>query len=317
VRQGDTIIACMGSGTVYATPKGCATYETRFGEVTVIPTRCSYPDGRFLTVEGGADHRRSSLRFWGSPHLLLSDQLASSKLVRQASWDAAKSAADQVAQGKPLPPGAGSSGARTADAAAIATSGEPEFPPPPPEDKPDVPWSDDHAAAIAKLQGTWLVKGFGSYGAVSAWKIDGAKVTVFDPGKQTETPDVLIFESPCAVRLDSGSGGTLVIDDDIYLGLGAGGTKQGGTTYACMGSGTVVATTAGCATYHDDFGKWSKVETACKEADGKFVATEKSSHGESSLRFVNDHTLLSDQLAANKLIKEPDWATAKAAAAKR
>jgi hypothetical protein len=109
-----------------------------------------------------------------------------------------------------------------------------------------------------------------------------------------------------------------VIDgDSIYLGLGAGGARQGGTLYACMGSGTVVATNPGCATYHEELGKWSKVETTCKDANGRFVATEKSSYGESAVRFVNDHTLLSDQLAASKLIKQPDWDSAKAAAAKR
>jgi len=183
--------------------------------------------------------------------------------------------------------------------------------------KPAVPWSTDNSAAIAKLQGTWLVKGFGSYGSVSAWKFDGAKVTVYDPRTKTETPDVLIFESPCSVRLDSGYGGTLVIDGDkVYLGLGDGGTKQGDTIIACMGSGTVYSTPAGCTTYQEDFGKWKLIETTCSRPDGLFVANEKSSYGENKLRFWNDHTLLTDQLAANKLTKQADWAAAKAAADK-
>jgi ATP-dependent protease HslVU (ClpYQ) peptidase subunit len=317
IRQGDTIIACMGSGTVYATPKGCATYEIRFGEVKVVPTRCSFPDGRFVTLEGAPDHRKSSLRFWGNDRLLLSDQLASAKLEKQPSWEAAKVAAGVPAAQAKRPP---ARSVVTEDAARKPdkSSDKPTatFPPPPPEEeKPDVPWKDDHAAAIAKLQGAWVVKGFGSYGSVSAWKIDGAKVTVYSPSKQIEMPDVLLFESPCAVRLDSGYGGTLVTDGDaVYLGLGAGGIKQGDTIVACMGSGTVVATKAGCTTYHEELGKWSKVETTCKETSGRFVATEKSSYGESDVRFVNDHTLLSDQLTASKLVKQPDWPAAKSAA---
>jgi hypothetical protein len=316
-RHGDTIIACMGSGTVFATPKGCATYEVRFGDVRVIPTRCSLPDGRFVTFEGGANPRRDSLLFWGSDHVLLSDQLAESKLVKHPSWAAAKAAADRPARTS-TPVAASTSGRPFTPLWAVDKSVEPAFPPPPPEEKPDVPWSDDHAAAIAKLQGAWLVRGFGSYGSVSAWKIDGAKVTVYNPSKRTETPDALIFDSPCAVRLYSGSGGTLVIDGDaIYLGLGAGGTKQGDTIVACMGSGTVVATTTGCTTYKEQFGAWSKIETTCKEANGRFVATEKSSYGESSVRFVNDRVLLSGQLAASRLVEQPSWEAAKTAASRK
>ena len=311
VKRGNTVIACMGSGTVYATPKGCATYYLHFGSVEVIPTRCSYPDGRFVTVEGGTDHRHSSLRFWGNDHLLLSDQLAESRLEKQPSWDAAKAAA---AKAKPSrgPSPASKTAAPTADGVTLAQT-EPTFPPPPPEDKPAVPWSDDHGAAIGKLQGAWIVKGFGRYGAVSAWNVDGAKVTVYDPKTHTETPDVLLFDSPCAVRLDSGDGGTLVIDGDtVYLGLGAGGMKLGDTLYACLSSGTVVATPSGCTTYHSEFDTWSKLDTTCKQDGQMFVA--KTKDDESSARFANDHTLLSGQLAASKLAKQPDWAAAKAAA---
>ena len=311
MKRGDTVIACMGSGTVYATPKACATYDVHFGSVEVIPTRCSYPDGRFVTVEGGSDHRRSSLRFWGNDHLLLSDQLAESRLEKQPSWDAAKAAA---AKAKPSRgPSPASKSAPPANDGVTLAAAEPAFPPAPPEDKPDVPWSDDHSAALAKLQGAWIVKGFGRYGAVSAWNVDGAKVTVYDPKTHAETPDVLLFESPCAVRLDSGDGGTLVIDGDtVYLGLGAGGMKLGDTLYACLGSGTVVATPAGCTTYHAEFDKWSKLDTTCKQDKQQFSA--KTKDDEDSARFANDHTLLSSQLAGSKLAKQTDWAAAKAAA---
>ena len=311
MRRGDTVIACMGSGTVVATPKGCATYNVHFGSVDVIPTRCTYPDGRFVTVEGGTDPQRYSLRFWGNDHLLLSDQLAESKLDKQPSWEAAKAAAAK-AKASRAPSPASKSAAPANDGVTLAQA-DPAFPPPPPEDKPDVPWSDDHSAELAKLQGAWIVKGFGSYGAVSAWNVDGAKVTVYNPKTHTETPDVLLFESPCAVRLDSGDGGTLVIDGDtVYLGLGAGGMKLGDTLYACLGSGTVVATPAGCTTYHSEFGKWSKLDTTCKQQGQELVA--KTKEGESSERFVNERTLLSSQLAASKLAKQKDWAAAKAAA---
>ena len=182
-------------------------------------------------------------------------------------------------------------------------------------EKPKVPWSTDYSAEIAKLQGAWVVKGFGSYGSVSAWKFDGAKVTVYDPREKKETPDVLLFESPCSVRLDSGYGGTLVIDGDaVYLGLGGGGTKQGDTIVACMGSGTVYSTSTSCTTYKEDFGKYVTIDTTCARPEGRFVATEKSEYGESSLRFWNDHTLLTDQLASSKLVKQADWTAAKAAA---
>jgi len=186
--------------------------------------------------------------------------------------------------------------------------------------KPDPltpPFGLDHTAAVAKLQGVWLVKGFGVYGAVSAWRFDGAKVTVYDPIKKTERPDVLLFESPCAVRLDSGDGGTLVIDgDDVYLGLGMGGFKQGDTIIACMHSGTVYSTPAGCTTWKNEFGTWSTIETTCSRPEGRFVATEKSNYGEGSIRFWNDRVLLSDQLHDNKLAKQRDWDGAKAAADK-
>jgi hypothetical protein len=183
--------------------------------------------------------------------------------------------------------------------------------------KPAVPWSADNSAAIAKLQGAWLVKGFGSYGAVSAWKFDGAKVTVYDPSKKAETPDELLFESPCSVRLDSGYGGTLVIDGDaVSLGLGGGGTKQGDTLVACMGSGTVYATPAGCAAYHIGLHEVEKIDATCKTTAARFVETEQTNYGESSLRFFNDHTLLTDQLAASKLTKLASWDAAKAAADK-
>jgi hypothetical protein len=313
-RYGDAIIACMGTGTVVATKKGCAMYEVRFGNVTVIPTRCWHHDGYFETLEG-TDRRQDTLMFWGSDRVLLSDQLSEGKLEKYASWDAAKAAADLVAAGKPAPRGVARTDASIDDPVSFV---EPAFPPAPPEPKREVPWSDDHAKdALAKLQGVWLVKGFGSYGSVSAWKFDGAKVTVFDPRKQTERPDVLLFDSPVSVRLFSGYGGTLVIDgDSIYLGLGGGGTKQGATIYAQMGSGTVVATKSGCTTYKHELREWKKIETTCAEANGRFQATEKSSYGESSLRFVNERTLLSDQLAASKLVKQPDWATAKAAASR-
>jgi hypothetical protein len=181
-----------------------------------------------------------------------------------------------------------------------------EAPKPIESPKPAVPWSTSNDAALAKLQGAWLVKGFGSYGAVSAWRFDGAKVTVYNPDKKTETPDVLLFESPCAVRLDSGYGGTLVID--------GGGTKQGDTIIACMGSGTVYATPKGCATYKQSFRTVEVIETTCATPEGRFVATEKSNYGETSLRFWNDHILLTDQLASNKLQRFPDFAAAKAAA---
>lgn len=182
--------------------------------------------------------------------------------------------------------------------------------------KPKLPWGTDHSDKIAKLQGAWVVKGFGSYGNVEAWKFDGAKVTVYDPAKKSERPDVLLFRSPCEVRLDSGNGGTLVTDGDtVYLGLGGGGWKQGDTIIACMGSGTVYATPAGCTTYRQ-FGGYEVIETTCSQLEGRFVTVEKSSKRERSLRFWNDRLLLSDQLAANKLEKQPDWETAKAAADK-
>ncbi len=310
-RRGNTVIACMGSGTVVATPKGCATYYVHFGSVEVIPTRCTYPDGRFVTVEGGTDHRHSSVRFWGNDHLLLSDQLAESRLEKEPSWDAAKAAA---AKAKPTraPAPASTSAAPTNDGVSLAEA-EPAFPPPPPEEKPDVPWSDDHGAVLAKLQGAWVVKGFGIYGAVTAWNVDGAKVTVYSPKTHAEVPDVLLFESPCAVRLDSGDGGTLVVDGDtVYLGMGNGGMKVGDTLYACLGIGTVVATASGCTTYHSEFDKWTKLDTTCKQ-DGKQLDA-KTKDDESSVAFVNDHTLLSSQLAASKLVKQKDWAAAKAAA---
>ncbi|HEY1553903.1 MAG TPA: hypothetical protein VGF94_03660 [Kofleriaceae bacterium] len=197
------------------------------------------------------------------------------------------------------------------------TSTKPAAPAQPAEAaKPAVPWSTDNSAALAKLQGVWLVKGFGMYGAVSAWKFDGEKVTVYSPEKKTETPDVFLFESPCAVRLDSGYGGTLVIDgDDVYLGLGGGGWKHGDVIVACMGSGTVYSTPAGCATYTKR-PDWQTVETTCTRSDARFVTNEKSNYGESSLRFFNDHTLLTDQLAASKLTKLASWDAAKAAADK-
>lgn len=311
MRRGDTVIACMGSGTVVATPKGCATYDVHFGSVEVIPTRCSYPDGRFVTVEGGTDHRHGSVRFWGNDHLLLSEQLAESRLEKQPSWEAAKAAAAKAKASRPPAP-ASKSAPPTNDGVSLAEA-DPAFPPPPPEDKRDVPWSDDHAAVLAKLQGAWIVKGFGSYGSVSAWNVDGAKVTVYDPRTHAETPDVLLFESPCAVRLDSGDGGTLVVDGDtVYLGLGAGGMKLGDTLYACLSSGTVVATPTGCATYHDEFDKWTKLDTTCTQDGKQLVAKTKDE--EHSVSFANDHTLLSGQLAANKLAKQTDWAAAKKAA---
>ena len=201
-------------------------------------------------------------------------------------------------------------------AATPAKSTEPAAKPATPEN-PKPPWSTDFAPLLAKLQGSWLVKGFGAYGAVSAWKFDGSKVLVYDPSKKKETPDAFIFESPCGVRLDSGYGGTLVIDgDDVYLGLGGGGWKQGDTVIACMGSGTVYATKTGCATYKEEFGKYKLIDTKCTLSDSRFVATENSNYGESSLRFFNDHTLLTDQLAANKLAKSASWDEAKAAADK-
>jgi hypothetical protein len=264
-----------------------------------------------VTVEGGTDHRRSSLRFWGNDHLLLSDQLAESRLEKQPSWEAAKAAAAKAKPNK-APSPASTSAAPTNDGVTLAET-EPAFPAAPPETKPDVPWSDDHSAAIAKLQGAWIVKGFGRYGAVSAWNVDGAKVTVYDPKTHAETPDVLLFESPCAVRLDSGYGGTLVLDGDtVYLGLGDGGMKVGDTLYACLSSRTVVATATGCATYHEEFDTWSKLDTTCTQ-DGKQLVA-KTKDDESSVRFVNERTLLSSQLAGSKLAKQKDWAAAKAAA---
>ena len=300
MRRGDTVIACMGSGTVVATPKGCATYDVHFGTIDVIPTRCSYPDGRFVTVEGGTDHRHSSVRFWGNDHLLLDEQLAESRIEKQPSWDAAKAAAAKAAASKASRPAApASKSAAPANDGVTLAEAAPAFPPPPPEDKRDVPWSDDNSAALAKLQGAWVVKGFGSYGAVSAWNVDGAKVTVYSPKTHAETPDVLLFDSPCAVRLDSGSGGTVVIDGDtVYLGMGNGGMKVGDTLYACLDSiSVVVATPAGCTTYKDEFDKWSKLDTTCKQ-DGKELVA-KTKDDESSVAFVNDHTLLSSQLAAS------------------
>ena len=74
------------------------------------------------------------------------------------------------------------------------------------------------------------------------------------------------------------------------------------------------STPAGCTTYKDEFGKYTTIETTCARPEGRFVTTEKSNYGESSLRFWNDHTLLTDQLAANKLAKQADWGAAKAAA---
>lgn len=209
-------------------------------------------------------------------------------------------------------------GSQVATHDAQASTPKPAKPSEPPKpEQPKPPWNTDTSASVSKLQGAWLVKGFGMYGAVSAWKFDGTKVTVYDPSKKTETPDVLIFESPCAVRLDSGYGGTLIIDgDDVYLGLGMGGFKQGDTIIACMHSGTTYSTPAGCTTWKNEFGRWSTVETTCSRPEGRFVATEKSNYGEGSIRFWNERILLTDQLHDNKLTKQASWDVAKAAADK-
>ena len=50
-----------------------------------------------------------------------------------------------------------------------------------PAGKPTVPWKLDEAAVLGKLDGTWIVRGFGSSGAVEAWKLEHGDVTIFDP----------------------------------------------------------------------------------------------------------------------------------------
>src|SRR5262245_41592193 len=69
--------------------------------------------------------------------------------------------------------------------------------------KPTVPWSFDASAMLAKLEGSWVVRGFGSAGAVRAWRFERGKLTTYDPETKQEKPDELELWSPCEAHLRS------------------------------------------------------------------------------------------------------------------
>lgn len=182
----------------------------------------------------------------------------------------------------------------------------------------ELPWTTDHADAIAKLQGIWVVKGIGWPQYVAAWKFSGESVTIYDAETKAEIVDVFKFDSPCSVHV-TGAGGKLVIDGDtIYLGLGDGGFTDGTTTYLCTFPGTVYATPSGCKTY-GTAPHWDVIESTCTirtRTDGRreFVVDQKTGAfaGESTVEIVSDTILLSKQLAANRMERQLDWETAKA-----
>ena len=180
--------------------------------------------------------------------------------------------------------------------------------------KPALPWPAGNEASYAALQGAWVVQGFGSYDNVQAWNVVGHKVTVYEAKDGTEAPDELIFESPCAVRLkEAGWGGTFVKrGDTVHLGLGSGGWKDGDTTVVCMYPGVIWATKDGCKAYKQTFGEWEVIDAKCTVADGAFKV-ETADHG-SDIRFVDDTTMMTDQLKANAPARMADWAAAKAKA---
>lgn len=200
--------------------------------------------------------------------------------------------------------------------AAAGAGGSAEKPDP---KKPKLPWSTDFEASYATMQGAWLVTGFGSYDSVQAWNIEGHKVTVYDAKDKSEEQDELIFESPCDIRLQgAGWGGTFTrkADGTPYFSLGDGGFKIGENIVACMDPGVVWVTPSGCKAYKSTFREWEEVAGTCKVEDGYLHWT--GADGEDDkLRFVDDATLMTEQLEDGKPEKQPDFAAAKAKADER
>lgn len=182
---------------------------------------------------------------------------------------------------------------------------------------PALPWDSASAKedAHAALQGAWVVQGFGSYGRVQAWLVEGKKVTVYEAKDGTETADELIFSSPCNVRLkEAGWGGTFVktADGKVHLGLGSGGYRIGENLVACA-YGTVWMTPASCKLYRSTFDEWEVFDAECK-VEGRKLTIKAANGYEDELRFVDDATMMTDQLKANAPEKMPDWAAARAKA---
>jgi hypothetical protein len=187
------------------------------------------------------------------------------------------------------------------------------------------PWAAwDMPGRKAAWQGAWVGPG-NSLGSNLAYKVEGTKVTMWDG--QKETTAELVLQSPCEAYIkesnpDGSTSGSVshytLEGGKLMTGLGDAGSKKGNSAIVCVSNTIFTLDDKGtCLEWErdmfDDTKVKSKPGTCSWGKDGDKDVFKATTNGMDEAVPVHGDAIYSDQIGETHLMKQTDWAAAKAA----